>query len=229
MAGRVGLLLEGQRQFAGAVSHQLRTPLTALRLRIETAMRLAGDGGDPGSSLEASLRETDRMQEIVEQLLLLSRIESGTASVVSVDAGAVVRERAEMWGPLAEEKKVALVVTGEESVTCAAVAGAVEQILDNYVDNALAASPPGSTITLSAVRTGERVSVEVVDGGIGLDAEQRERAFDRFWRAPAATGTTGSGLGLAIVRQLAVASGGSAELLEASGGGLRAVATFRAR
>jgi signal transduction histidine kinase len=229
MTGRVGLLLEGQRQFAGAVSHQLRTPLTALRLRIETAMRLAGNDGEIGTSLEASLRETDRMQEIVEQLLLLSRIESGTAPVVTVDVGAVVRERAEMWGPLAEEREVALTVAGEESVPCAAMAGAIEQILDNYIDNALSVSSPGSTITVAARRDEERVVVEVVDEGIGLDPVQRERAFDRFWRAPTSTDTTGSGLGLAIVRQLAVASGGSAELLEAPGGGVRAVAKFLAR
>lgn len=229
MAGRVGLLLEGQRQFAGAVSHQLRTPLTALRLRIETAMRLAGDEGDLGSSLEASLRETDRMQEIVEQLLILSRIESGTAPVVTVDAAAAVRERAEMWRPLAEEKGVTLVVSGEASAPCAAVAGAIDQVLDNYVDNALSVSPPGSTIQLTASRRGEHVVVEVADEGIGLDPEQREKAFDRFWRAPAAAGSAGSGLGLAIVRQLAVASGGSAELLEAPGGGVRAVARFLGR
>lgn len=229
MAGRVGSLLEGQRQFAGAVSHQLRTPLTALRLRIETAIRLAGDAPAVGPSLEASLRETERMQEIVEQLLLLSRIESGSAAVVTADAAAVVRERAGMWQPLAEERGVSIVVAGDGSVTCATVAGGIEQVLDNFVDNALSVSPPGSTITLVAARTGEGVVVEVVDEGIGLDASQRERAFDRFWRAPGATDHPGSGLGLAIVRQLMVACGGNAELLEAPGGGVRAVATFPAR
>ena len=229
MAARVGSLLEGQRQFAGAVSHQLRTPLTALRLRIETAMRLAGDEPEVGSSLEASLRETERMQEIVEQLLLLSRIESGSAAVVTVDAAEAVRERAGMWRPLAEERGVSIAVAGDESAVCATVAGGVEQVLDNYIDNALSVSPPGSTVTLATVRKGDVVVVEVVDEGIGLDAVQRERAFDRFWRAPGATARSGSGLGLAIVRQLMVACGGDAELLEAPGGGVRAVATFPAR
>lgn len=229
MASRLGLLLEGQREFAGAVSHQLRTPLTALRLRLETALRLAQDVPEVSTALDASLQETDRMQGIVEQLLALARLESGHGAVVPVDAAHVLRERADMWRPLAEEREVLLIVSGETSVRCMALPGALEQIIDNFVDNALTVSPTGSTVALSAAVRGDQVDVTVTDSGRGLSAEQRERAFERFWRAPSSAGTVGSGLGLAIVRQLAVASGGSARLEEAPDGGVRAVATLPAR
>ena len=100
--------------------------------------------------------------------------------------------------------------------------GAVEQLVDNLVDNALAVSPAESTIGVRVVAAGRFVELHVLDNGPGLDPEERAHAFDRFWRGERAV-PGGSGLGLAIVRQLAVACGGSARLESRASGGLDAV------
>jgi signal transduction histidine kinase len=232
MAGRLGLMVENQKQFAGSVSHQLRTPLTALRLRLEQAQMALGDGSpDAAHAIEASRAETDRLQEMVEQLLALARIEGGTAATVTVDAALIAHSRIEMWDSLASERNVSLTITAPGQALCAGIDGALEQIIDNYIDNALGVAPDDSTIALVVSRDASHVSVDVIDEGPGLSEEQRSRAFERFWRGQHTENSPGTGLGLAIVRQLAVASGGTTELLPRSDGriGLVARVTLTAR
>jgi signal transduction histidine kinase len=213
MASRLGLMIENQRHFAGAVSHQLRTPLTALRLRLEQAQEeIADDSSSLAIALEASRTEADRLQEMVEQLLALARIEGGSAPTVTVNAADVVRARAEMWEPLASEKNVTVRVVSASVVDCAVIEGGLEQIVDNYIDNALTVAPEGSDIEVEVQRIGTNVVIDVVDAGVGLSEEQRALAFERFWRGKNTENAAGTGLGLAIVRQLAAASGGTVEL-----------------
>jgi len=103
-----------------------------------------------------------------------------------------------------------------------ATPGRLEQVLDNLLANALDVSPPGTAITVSAVVEDGWVELDVADEGPGMSADERDRAFDRFWRATGREGE-GSGLGLAIVWRLAAADGGSVELRETRSGGLDAV------
>lgn len=232
MAGRLGLMVENQKQFAGAVSHQLRTPLTALRLRLEQAQSALGDHEpEVADAIEASRAETDRLQEMVEQLLALARIEGGTAATVTVDASAIVHSRIEMWESLASERNISLVVATPAHAGCAAIVGSLEQIIDNYIDNALGVAPENSVISVVVSRDSSHVTIDVVDEGPGLTDEQRTLAFERFWRGQHTENAPGTGLGLAIVRQLAVASGGTTELLHRSDGqqGLVARVTLTAR
>ena len=107
----------------------------------------------------------------------------------------------------------------------------MEQIIDNYIDNALGVAPDGSTIAIVVSRDAAYVSIDVVDEGPGLTEEQRGLAFERFWRGKHTENAPGTGLGLAIVRQLAVACGGTAELLSRTDGtsGLIARVTLAAR
>jgi signal transduction histidine kinase len=232
MASRLGLMIENQRHFAGAVSHQLRTPLTALRLRLEQAQDAVSDNDSPlALAIDASRVEADRLQEMVEQLLALARIEGGTAPTVTVNASEVARSRIEMWEPLAAEKNVTIRVDSAPTVECAVIEGGLEQIIDNYIDNALTVAPEGSDILIEVHKVGGSVQVDVIDSGIGLSSEQRERAFERFWRGKNSENAVGTGLGLAIVRQLAAASGGTVELLARSDGlsGVCARVTLLAR
>lgn len=229
MAGRLGSMIEGQRQFAGAVSHQLRTPLTALRLRLEMAQSMAEGDARLSESLEASLNEADRLQGMVEQLLALARLEGETSTTITVDAARIARERVDVWESLAAEKLVSMGVTTAGECGCAVLEGALEQIIDNFIDNALAVSPPGGTISVVVSRTNAHVTVDVIDQGPGLSAEECARAFERFWRGPRSQQGSGTGLGLAIVKQLAVASGGTAELTPVVTGGLRSRVTLVAR
>ncbi|MEW2614355.1 HAMP domain-containing sensor histidine kinase [Streptomyces sp. NPDC047880] len=230
-AARLAHLLASQRAFAGEASHQLKTPLAALRLRLENlepdiAARARG-------SLTAAVTETDRLARMVEHLLAMARLEEHAAIPAGVDLGAVCAERHRTWQPLFEREGVSLVLFSGSAGPVLAVPGAVEQILDNLLSNALRASPAGSTVTIEprlqapprrALRDGRPgwVDLHVTDEGPGMTEEQRMRAFDRFWRAPGAP-KGGTGLGLALVQRLAHASGGEAALREAATGGLDVV------
>ena len=219
MAGRIGLMLESQQHFSGAVSHQLRTPLTALRLRLDQAQEAVGDSTSPvAMALEASRVETDRLQEMVEQLLALSRLEGGSTVTVTVNAAVIARSRVAVWESLAAERDITLKVAGLETAPCVALDGALEQIVDNYIDNALGAAPDNSNITVEVHRVNRHIQVDVIDDGPGLSEEKRALAFERFWRGTDIQNAPGTGLGLSIVRQLAVASGGVAELLPRTDG-----------
>jgi signal transduction histidine kinase len=224
MAERLNVLIEQQRRFAGDASHQLRTPLTALRLRLERANDLiSADPVAAGERLRAAEGEVDRLASIVEGLLLLSRTESASTTSESVDLAEIARERVDHWQALAKEQNVSVRFEGPVHAFGLAVRTAPEQVIDNYVDNALGVSPPGSRIIIR-VADGVDVKVSVLDEGPGLSSEDCARAFDRFWRAT--SDDRGSGLGLAIVSRLMFACGGSAYLEPRSPRGLAAIALF---
>ncbi len=227
MSERLTGLLASQRDFAGDASHQLRTPLTALRLRLDQAADLMDT--DPGAArerLDAASVETERLQHLIDQLLMLARTEGRvTVNLVTVDLVAAANERAEVWGSLAEEQGVRVTCDAPGPVWVLALPQAVEQVIDNYVDNALAVAPAGTAVEIVVRRGADRHAiVSVSDRGPGLTEQQRAHAFDRFWRGGRAAGATGSGLGLAIVAQLVRASGGEARLDARDGGGLVASA-----
>ena len=225
MGARLSGLVEQQRRFAADASHQLRTPLTALRLRLERARELLAS--DPAAAEERLLaveNEAERLSNIIEGLLALSRTESSSAAIEAYDLSLLARERIEQWQPLAAESNVKLRFEGPVSARVNAVPTAVEQILDNYLDNALTVSPPNSKITVRIVPGGTLTELHVLDEGPGLSKEDCSRAFDRFWRAT--SDSSGSGLGLAIVQQLALASGATAKLSPRPEGGLDAAVRF---
>jgi signal transduction histidine kinase len=232
MAERVEQTLAEQRRFAGDASHQLRTPLTALRLRVEQALTTVVENPDRPATevaddLEAAVNELERLARLVEQLLALARTEA-PGSAARVDVGEIIADRIEMWRPLAEERGVNLTVAGDTNAVAEAMPGALEQIIDNYVDNALDYAPAGTAIAITVTCTASEITISVADGGPGMSPTARERAFDRFWRgAESQNRPGGSGLGLSIVAQLAAASGGRVALLENPGGGLLATVTLR--
>jgi signal transduction histidine kinase len=225
MAERLTMALDQQRRFAADASHQLRTPLTALRLRLERARQLVGV--EPAESVEriaAAETETDRLETLVEGLLQLSRSEGSITAVSQVDVAAIARERVEQWRPLAEERGLALDYRGPSGAVVLAAPSAVEQIIDNYLDNAMSISGAGETIEVRLDHSAHSSTVHVLDRGPGMSQEGLERAFDRFWQGR--SDGTGSGLGLSIVRQLAQASGAEVSVRNRSGGGLDASVRF---
>ena len=228
MGGRLERMVDRQRAFAGDASHQLRTPLTSLRLRLETAveqMHHQQDLVSAQSNVEAALSESFRLQRIVEGLLVLARADGADLPRVRTDVAAVLKTRAEEWEPLAAERSIHLVIDAPAPVWAMAVEGGVEQIIDNYVDNALDHAPPGSNLELHARSIAQMAELRVVDHGPGLSPDDRNRAFNRFWRVTDQE-REGTGLGLAIVQQLADASDATVELRETPGGGVDAVARF---
>jgi signal transduction histidine kinase len=214
---KLSRLLRSQGEFVADASHELRTPLTALRLRLESL--------PPSRDRDAALQEADRLRDLVDSLLTLARADAGAEGSVRVDATALMRERVEAWLPLAEEQRVALVAQLDGPLPVRAAPGRLAQVLDNLLANALEASSDGGTVTVSALAASPWVELHFRDDGPGLTPEQRERAFDRFWRA--GSGAGGSGLGLAIVKRLVAADEGEVELREASSGGVDAVVRLR--
>lgn len=225
MASRLEELMHAQRAFVADASHQLRTPLTALRLRLENLE--ASEDRLRSSDLEAAIDETARLSRLVDGLLLLARGEGDRPTCEVADLAGIASERQRVWEPLASEREVSLRFSATGPSSALAVPGAAEQILDNLIDNALEVSPPGSSISVDVRGENGVVLVKVTDEGPGLDDEERERAFDRFWRGPGAT-PGGSGLGLAVVRQLALVCGAEVVLLSADKRGTDARVTFRA-
>ncbi len=224
MATRVESLVHHESSFAGDVSHQLRTPLTALRLRLENLGATLAD--EDRSDLEAALAETDRLSRLVDGLLTMARAEVDTVAGVPVDLALVARDRHETWTPLIAESGLLLVVEAPQEARAWAAPGAAEQMLDNLLSNAVDASPVAGQITLAVRRAGTTWEVHVIDEGPGMTESERERAFDRFYTG--GKEGRGSGLGLTIVRRLAAAHGGTASLLEAPKGGIDAVVVFPA-
>jgi two-component system, OmpR family, sensor kinase len=211
----IGTLVGAQRAFIGDASHQLRTPLTALRLSLDNV----ADGVDDDyvrEDVERAAAEVVRMSRLVNGLLALARAEATVAHPEPVRVADVVADRFTAWRAAADERSVVLVAEGAD-LRVLATPGHLEQVLDNVLSNALEVSPDGGTIR---VRTSRPGTVDVLDDGPGLPAADRLRALDRFWRGQGLTGKGGSGLGLAIVKQLVADDGGTVSLEEEPGHGL---------
>ena len=215
MAGRLEALVHGHRATMADVSHQLRTPLAALRLRLDV---LAQDA-DPATAadLADAQEEIARLSRLVDGLLAVARAENVVTEPVAVAVADVLRDRVAAWAPVADERGVDLAsADSEPSVQASLGDGHLEQILDNLLANALDAVPAGGQVRVSAAPGERGVRIVVADTGPGMDKAQREAAFRRF----ASNTSGGTGLGLAIVHRLVTSNGGSAALSDTPGGGL---------
>lgn len=226
MAARIQDLLGQQRQFTANVSHDLRTPLTALRLRLENLQDSVG-AYDP-EDVEAALDETARLSRLVDRLLAFARSEREPSGRVTGDVSATAQDRTRAWTPLADERGVTLRCEADGALMARTVPDAAEQVLDNLIANALDVAPEGSEVVVRVAPVDSGVEMHVVDAGPGMSAADRDAAFERYWRGATASDRDGTGLGLAIVAQLAQAGGGVAGLDEAPGGGLDAWVRFPA-
>jgi signal transduction histidine kinase len=222
MVSTVVDVLERQRAFVSHASHQLRNPLTALRLRVEDLSEAVP--GDEGLTV---LQETDRLCEMLDSLLALASAEKGNFDMQTVDADDVAAERINAWQPLAAQHGATLRrVRADRPMKVRAVTTAVDQALDALIDNAI---KYGATeVTVSVRPDGDGVAVHVADDGPGMSEEQRHKATERFWRAPTSQNSPGAGLGLPIVAVLVETSGGRLDLREARPHGLEAVLWFPA-
>ena len=234
MAGRLEALVHGNRAVIADVSHQLRTPLTALRLRLDL---LAADT-DPvtGHELAGALEELARLSRLVDGLLAVARAENVVPVPVTVDVGEAARERVVAWHPVADDRGILLeagALDGKEGGRAGGGAargpalawigeGHLEQVLDNLIANALEALSAGHRVTVTTKATNSGALVIVADNGPGMNAEDRERAFLRF----STSNPNGTGLGLAIVHRLVTSNGGTASLSQTQGGGLTVTLDF---
>jgi signal transduction histidine kinase len=224
MAGEVSSNLAAQRDFVANASHQLRTPLAGLKLRLEA---IRGEGGTAAEEAAKAEAELDRLSALVDDLLALARASSDQSRPERVDLREALRAAGRRWAePAATAGHDLAIAEGEAGEVWAAPAD-VAHVLDNLIENAIRYSPPGARISVDPVGDGGRPGFVVSDTGPGIPPEERERIFERFYRGTGGRATgPGTGLGLAIVAELAERWGGSAELLD--GPGTRVRARFQA-
>lgn len=214
MAARMETLIHGHRAVVADVSHQLRTPLTALRLRLD--LLAAGTDDATAAEIAGAQEEIARLSRLVDGLLAVSRAENAVTRPVPVRVDQVVDDRVVAWEPVARERRVSLTGRCGARLTAYLGAGDLEQVIDNLVANALDAVGEGAAVRIEGEATRERVLLRVVDNGPGMSEAAREAAFRRFGNPEA----SGSGLGLAIVHRLVTANGGTVRLEDTAGGGL---------
>ena len=211
--------------FVSTVSHELRTPLTSIYGFAETLMRSDVDFSDPerATFLRYIASESERLIQIVDDLLNVARLEAGTlaVSVEPVDVGEAAREAAAAVEAHANGQRFAVDVEPGK-VVVRADREKLTQVLVNLLDNAVKYSPEGGTITLSARRRTDTAEIVVADEGIGIPRSHQQRIFSKFFRTDrSVTGTAGTGLGLFLVRGLVAAMGGRIWVESEEGSGSR--------
>ena len=215
--------LEGMRRdFISNVSHELRTPLAGIRAAAETLQEGALDDRPAAMEFMGHIqREVDRMTQLVEELLELSRIESGAAPLrfVPLDAAALVTDTVKRFAQQAERAGLTLAArTPEGALPIVGDGERLERALGNLVANAIKFTPLGGSVTVAAEATDGDVAISVTDTGIGIEPEQQARVFERFYKADRGRGD-GTGLGLAIVKHIALAHEGNVSVESRPGRG----------
>jgi two-component system, OmpR family, sensor kinase len=224
MTERLGQSIAAQRDFVANAAHQLRTPLTGLRLRLEAAGLKTQDDG-LRRDLEAGEQEAVRLAQTVTDLLTLAHEGQRPATVAPLRLDAAGGAALERWSSVAvEEHGCELELRDRSAGRCAdASAQDVAVILDNLIENALEHSAPATTVEIELETVGDWGSIAVADAGPGLAEGEEERVFERFVRGSSrAARPRGSGLGLTIVRVLARRWGGDARIANRPQGGARA-------
>ncbi|MFJ9687397.1 ATP-binding protein [Streptomyces bacillaris] len=204
-AERIARMLTAERRLAADASHQLRTPLTALSMRLEE-ISVTDDPETVKEEANIALTQVERLTDVVERLLTNSR-DPRTGSAVVFDLDEVIKQQIEEWRPAYRSTGRALVCSGKHGLRAVGTPGAVAQVLAALIENSLMHG--GGTVALRTRVTGNQVVIEVTDEGPGVPAELGARIFERT-----ISGRNSTGIGLAVARDLAEADGGRLELLQ---------------
>ncbi|GGU10002.1 ATP-binding protein [Streptomyces lateritius] len=204
-AERIARMLTAERRLAADASHQLRTPLTALSMRLEE-VAVAGDLATVREEATIALTQVERLTDVVERLLTNSR-DPRTGSAIAFDLDEVVKQQIEEWRPAYRSAGRAIVHSGKQGMRAVGTPGAVAQVLAALIENSLMHG--GGTVALRTRVTGNQSVIEVTDEGPGVPADLGARIFERT-----ISGRNSTGIGLAVARDLAEADGGRLELLQ---------------
>jgi two-component system OmpR family sensor kinase/two-component system sensor histidine kinase QseC len=226
LLGRLRNALDAQRAFVSDAAHELRSPLTALKLQLQLLQR-SSDTPSRAEAIEALSSGIERATRLVSQLLTLARAEPGGPQqpLAPTDLAEVARQAIADVLPLADAKSVRLGLDAQENCIVEGDAPALRILVRNLADNAVRYTPAGGRVELTVAADGDHVTLAVDDSGPGIPASERERVFARFYRGSgdgeAGRDETGSGLGLAIVRSIAQRHAASLHMMDSPLGGLR--------
>lgn len=220
MLDRIGRLMDGVRQVSNAIAHDLRTPITRARARLEDAALHAAGEEELRAALERAVVDLDGVTRVFQALLRIAEIEAGSrrSAFAPLDVAPLLADLAELYGAAAEERGLRLVLDAPERLPAHGDRDLIQQAVANLLDNAVKFSPPGGTVRLRAGAEAGRLWLTVQDEGPGIPVHERARAGERFYRGEAARHTPGFGLGLALVRAVAGLHGGTLRLEDAAPG-----------
>ena len=223
MLDRIAALMNDLRQVTTDIAHDLRTPLTRLRQRLELAVRPGEDAAAARLTLESAVAEIDSILAIFGALLRIAQIEAGNRRIgfKPISLSELLGAVAELYRPMAEENGQILIETIEPSLQVNGERELLMQLFANLIENALRHTPRGSTIALAARRTDRWVQVSVTDDGPGIPENLRGKVLQRFFRLESSRTTVGHGLGLSMANAIVKVHDATLELTDA-GTGLRA-------
>lgn len=220
MLDRIALLLSSVRGATDNIAHDLRSPLTRLRTRLESQLLGLPAEAPLRAALEQGLGDLDQVLATFRALLRIASVESGVlrGEFRAVDLREVIRDAAEFLEPLAESRGQSLQLRVEAAQPLHGHRDLLFQAVLNVLDNALKYGPPGAPVSVHAWQSAQQQVMEVVDRGPGIPPDQRERVFERLYRLDAARHTPGLGLGLALVKAIIELHGGTIELADGEPG-----------
>ena len=200
-------------RFTADASHELRSPLAAMRAAVEISLQKPREPEDYRNTLATLGEQCERLTALVNGLLLLARADAGEVGIrrEPVDLTALACDVAETFDPLAEERGIRLVAEASGPLTVAGDPSRLRQLVTNLLDNAIRFTEPGGRVTLRVEGGTDRATLRVADTGVGIPAEHLPHVFERFYQADAARSSGGCGLGLSICRWIVKAHGGTME------------------
>ena len=216
MLERITRLMDGVRQVSNAIAHDLRTPITRARARLEDALLHAEREADLRAAIERATADLDDIVAVFQALLRIAEIEAGTrrSAFALFDAAPMLAGLVDLYSAPAEEGGLSLLLACPERLPLFGDRELIQQAIANLLDNALKFSLPGGVVRLSAATAAGAVTITVADHGSGIPLADRERATERFFRGEAARNTPGAGLGLALVQAVAQLHAGTFALAD---------------
>jgi signal transduction histidine kinase len=220
MLDRIARLMDGVREVSNAIAHDLRTPITRARARLEDAAIHAETTAELRAAIERATTDLDDIVAVFQALLRIAEIEAGSrrSAFARLDLVPLLGVVADLYGVVAEEREVGLVLDVPEQLPTYGDRELIQQAVGNLVDNALKFTPAGGVVRVSARAQEGGAVITVSDQGAGIPLADRARATERFFRGESARSTPGAGLGLALVQAVAQLHGGTLILGDAEPG-----------
>jgi signal transduction histidine kinase len=220
MLERIARLMDGVRQVSNSIAHDLRTPIARARARLEDAATHATGEAELRSAVDRAIADLDGVTSVFQALMRIAEVEAGSrrSAFAEVDISPLLADLTELYGALAEEKELQLILDVPDTLEVFGDRDMIQQAVANLLDNAIKFSPVGGLIRLAARSADRQVLITVADQGVGIPEADRERATERFFRGERARNTPGSGLGLALVQAVATLHDGSLVLEDAQPG-----------
>ncbi len=214
MLDRIQALLTEIKEMSDNIAHDLRSPIARIRGAAEIAFTSGKTPAEYENMAASTIEECDRLIDMINTMLLISKTESGVNKFIpaDVDLSGMVRQACELFGPTAEDKKVAVSCGMTEGIHVKGDTPMIQRMLSNLLDNAIKYTPSGGTVNVSVTENHANAVIAVKDTGIGISHQDLPRIFERFFRCDQSRSQAGIGLGLSLARAIARAHGGDIDV-----------------